>query len=131
MARQCADRETRLLSADAVEHAMGVLDGRKIEMPAPDEGLERAEIGSARVLVDQWTCLDMGRALPCAALGLVIALGRADRDADGRGRGRGAKTEIGAEDIAVFGILRQHADKLARDMDIAGARLHDLRAIEA
>ena len=113
-----------LVVADAQAHVMRVLDGGKVQMPAPDEGgqglqepLPRRDIARAGARLDE------GRALPRPALRLVILLGRRHRDADRRDRGIGAQPQVGAKDIALGRQVRQHRRHPPHDADEGGPRL--------
>ena len=110
--------------ADAQAHVMGVLDRGKVQMLAPDKGRERLEKPVARRDVARAGArLDIGRAFPCAALGLVIGLGRGHRQADGGHGGIGAQAQVGAEDVSFARQVRQHRAGAAGHADERGAGL--------
>ena len=110
--------------ADAQAHVMGVLDGCKIQVLAPDKGGERCEealpggqIAAARAR------FDIGGALPSAALGLVIAVGGGHRQADRGDRGIRAQPQVGAEHIAARHRVAEQRGHLAGDADKSSAGL--------
>ena len=110
--------------ADAQAHVMGVLNGREIQMLAPDKGGERFEKPIARLKVAATGAgLDIGGALPCAALGLVITVGGGHRQADRGDRGIGAQPQIGAKDIAAGHGVAEQGRHLAGDANKGGAGL--------
>ena len=123
MARH-ADAVQPLVVADAAAHLVRVLDGGEVEMPPPDKGPQRVQEAPARREVARADPrLDIGRAFPAAPLGLVIVQRRAGRDADRRHRGIGPQPQVGAEDIALRGQVRQRGRGLAGGADQGGADL--------
>ncbi len=111
-----------LVIADAQPHIVGVLNRRKIEVFAPDKGAHRGEEPCSRLAVaGAGPRLDIGGPLPCAADAFVIALGRPHRDANRRHRRVGAQAQVGAEDIALAGQVRQEPRHPPRDAHERGA----------
>ena len=110
--------------ADAQAHVMGVLDRCEIQMLAPDKGGERFKEPIARLKVAATGAgLDIGGALPCAALGLVITVGGGHRQADRGDRGIGAQPQVGAKDITTRHCVAEQGRHLAGDANKGGAGL--------
>ena len=124
MARNGQPAAQTLVIADPQPHVMGVLNGREIQMLAPDEGSQIVqETQACGDVAGTGPGLDIGGAFPGPALGLVIGKRRRGRKADRRHRRIGAQAQIGAEDIAVFGIVRQRRRHLAGCPDQRRPRL--------
>ena len=96
------DLAAAAMGVDLALDRADVLDGGKVEMAAPDEGLQPVqEARSGLDIAGDGLRLDHGGAFPVLAGGRVIGLGSADREG-GRGRaGVRAQPQVGAEHIAV------------------------------
>ena len=124
MARHLEPAAKALVVADPQPHVMGVLNGRKIQMPPPDKGAQFVQKPFAGgQIACAGACLDECGAFPGAALGLVIGQRGGRGDADGRDGGVRTQPQIGAKDIAMFGHVRQRRGCLARRPDQRGAGL--------
>ena len=104
-----------LMLADAQAHVMRVLNGRKIEMLAPNKRSQRLEKPCPRLeITRRGPRLDIGRALPCAPEALVIALCRLHREANRRDRWIRPQAQIRAEHIAIPRQIVEHGRHLTR-----------------
>ncbi len=113
-----------LVRADAQPHVVRVLDRGVVEVAAPDEGAQPLEERPAGVdRAGAGTGLDEGGALPGAADALVVALGRFGGDADRGDRRVGAQPQVGAEDVALGGVLGQQLDHRLGGADEAAAQV--------
>ena len=87
---------------------MGVLDGGKIQMPAPDKGRQTGQEAMACGHIARTGAgFDIGGTLPCATLGLVIGAGCGHRQADGRHRRIRPQPQVGAKDVAFGRVVGQ------------------------
>ncbi len=95
-------------------HGMDVGDGREVEIFPPDEGSELTQELLARLdIAGNDPRLDQGGPFPVLAEALVIGESRFDRERD-LGRTRvGPEPEIGAEHIAVGGVLLEETHEIA------------------
>ena len=108
------DLAAAAMGVDLALDRADVLDGGKVEMAAPDEGLQPVqEARSGLDIAGHGLRLDHGGAFPVLAGGRVIGLGSADREG-GRGRaGVRAQPQVGAEHIAVCRPLVHDRDQVA------------------
>ena len=96
-------------------HGVDVGDRREVEIFAPDEGRELAqELLAGFDVAGNDTRLDQGGALPVLAEALVIGKACVGRERDLRCARVGAKAQIGAEHIAVAGMLLEETHEFAR-----------------
>ena len=104
---QHLDRAAAAMGIDLALDRMDVVDGREIEMLAPDVGRELAQEGVADGKgAGHRMGLDHGRALPVLADALVVELGRLHRHGKRRRARVGTQPEVSAEDVAVGRGLR-------------------------
>ena len=114
-----------LVIPDSLAHVVGVFDGCKIEMAAPDKGAHPRQKRLPRCdITGTGTRLDIGRPFPCPPHPFVVALSRLHRHADRRDRRIRTQAQIRAEDIALCRAIIEDAHHLARGLDKAGAGLH-------
>ena len=101
---------------------MGVLDGHKVEVFAPDERLQGFQKRlPGRDVTRAGAGFDIGSAFPCPANAFIIPLRRFHRNAHRRDGGIGPQPQIRAEHVtARFGV-RQDRRHPARDTDKGGA----------
>ena len=112
------DVAVALDGVDLALDRMDVLDGREIQMLAPDERPEptQEQLAGGDV-AGHGARLDHGRALPVLAHALVVGFGRDHREGERRRGGIGAQPQVGAEDVAVLGAILQDAQEIARQAD--------------
>src|SRR5690606_29447342 len=111
-----------LVVADPQPHVLSVLDRAVVKVAAPEEGSEALEEGLPRLdRAGAGPRLDEGRALPGATEAFVIVFRRIGGDADRRYRRIGAEPQVGAEDIALGGLLLEELHEALRDADEAAA----------
>ena len=104
---QHLDRAAAAMGVDLALDRMDVVDGREVEMLAPDVGREVGQEGLADgAVAGHRVGLDHGRAFPVLADALVVELGRLHRHGERRRARVGAQPEVGAEDVAVGRGLR-------------------------
>ena len=116
--------------ADAQAHVMGVLDGNKIQMLAPNKGGQAVQKPSpCRQITTARAGFDIGRTLPCTALSLVIGLCGGHRQAHRRHTCIGAQPQIGAKHIALRRDIGQHRSHAPRDPNETCPRLVPIRAV--
>ena len=108
VARQ-GDRPAQpLMLPNGEAHVMCVLNGRKVEVASPDERPQRVQKPlPRRDIPGAGARLDIGRAFPRTAKRFVVALRRFHRDANGCDTAVGAQPQVGAENVALRGILAQ------------------------
>ena len=117
---------------DPQAHVMGVLNGGKIQMLAPDKGAQGGqEFFTRRDVTGAGPGLDIGGAFPCPAHAFVIAFSGGHRQADWRDAGIRAQPQVGAEHIALIGIVRQKCGHPPGDPDECGPRVGDVGRVKA
>ena len=88
--------------ADRHPHVMRILNGGKIKMFAPNKGDQRFQKPCPRrQIAAAGPGLDKGRALPCAALRLIIAFCSGHRQTNRGHRRVGTQTQINPKHITV------------------------------
>ncbi len=101
-----------LMLANFQEHILGVLNGRKIKVTPPDEGLEALkEARARRQIAPHGSGLDHRRPLPCAPKAFIVVFRRNHGDAHGRNGRIRAQAQIGAEHIAIRRVFRQKLEQ--------------------
>src|SRR5262245_24118952 len=110
------DGPVALEGMDPPLHGMDIGDRGEVEIFAPDEGCEMSqELVARRDIAGRDPRLDQGRALPILPEALVVGEPGLDRERD-LGRARiGPESEIGAEDVAVGGVLLEQTYEIARE----------------
>ena len=124
------DGAAAAMGVDLALDRMDVVDGREVEMLAPDVGRQVGQEGLADgEVAGDGVRLDHGRALPVLADALVVELGGLHRHGERRRARVGPQPEVGAEDVAVGRGLRhqlhQHAraaHEVPRQLLVAGER---------
>ena len=110
------DRDSRapLMRLDLPLDRVDVRDRRKVEMLAPDKGLQLREKALRRATVPRHRAgLDQGGALPILTDRFIIGQRGRHRHCQ-RGRARvGAQPQIGAKNIAIPGALIENTDEFA------------------
>src|SRR4029079_61965 len=105
-------------------HRMDVGDGGIVEIFPPDEGRELAQERLAELFVTRRRLgLDQRRALPILSEAFVIRKSGVGRERDLRRARIGPQPQVGAERIALAGVLLQQLDEIARDFDEEDGRL--------
>ncbi len=103
------------MPADRVDlalHRVNVVNGREVEILAPDIGRKQLEETRASLEISRHRArLDEGGALPVLASALIIIFGRRQGHGDGRAAGIGAQAQIGTENITVLGALLKQLDE--------------------
>ena len=112
------DPAAAAMRVDLTLDRVDVLDRGKIEVLAPEKGLQLAQKPVPRdPVAGDRPSLDQRRPFPILADAFIIGEGGGNRH---RRRGRcgiGAKPQIGAKDVALLGALFENAPEIARQAD--------------
>ncbi len=108
------DPAAALVRLDLPLDRVNILDGREVQMTAPEE---RPELGEKALAIRHVACdragLDESGALPVLAGALVVGKRRQDRKRRRRGGRVGAEPEVRAEDVAILGTLVHEPHEVA------------------